>query len=328
MKQLRNFSKAFVKGRNRTIAILNGIFGDSLEKHQSSFSTKMKIYAGNKPLVLTKKALSEAGLPINGKICFLAHGMCGSEKGWNFKEDPSLNYGSLLEKDTGLAPLFLRYNSGLHISENGKRLSEMLEKLVLHYPTQVSELVLVGHSMGGLVFRSACYYGEKEKKRWVRLVKKVFYLGSPHLGNHFELLGKITTSVLSLIPNPITKALVTLGDLRSAGIKDLRHGYITDEDWSAEKANDLFYWHENKIPLLKTAKHYLICGTIAKNSDSKWGRLVGDGVVHPASATGKSLFTSSPIPFAKENCRTFSETSHIELQKSLRVYEQIRAWCE
>ena len=327
MKRIKKISKTLAKARYRALVIFNGIFGDSLEKHQSSFSIQMRIYGKNKPLTLSKKKLNEAGLPRSGKICLLAHGMCGSEKGWNFKEDPSRNYGSLLEKDKGFTPLFLRYNSGLHISENGKRLSDLLEQLVLYYPVKITELVLVGHSMGGLVFRSACYYGEKEQKSWVKQVKKIFYLGSPHLGNHFELLGKITTSILSLIPNPITKAIVKLGDLRSAGIKDLRHGYITEEEWSSENADKLFYWHENKTPLLKSAKHFLICGTIAKDADSKWGRILGDGVVHPSSATGRSLFTSSPIPFVKDHCKTFAGTSHIELQKSLRVYEQILAWC-
>lgn len=312
----------------RTLSILNGVFGDSLEKKRLKLATKMKLYLHGRALTLTKKSLLNIESPKNGKICILAHGICDSEKGWNFKEKSLTNYGSLLEQDKCFTPLFLRYNSGLHISTNGKRLSNLLEKLVDHYPTKVSELILIGHSMGGLLFRSACYYGEKDNKKWVKLVRKVFYLGSPHLGTHFELLGKLTTSALDLIPNPLTKAIVFLGNLRSAGIKDLRHGYIIDEDWKHKNAESLFYWHENKTPLLKSAEHYLICGTLAKNIDSTWGRLLGDGLVHPASATGKSLFTSSPIPFLKEHCKIISETSHVGLQKSMRVYEQIREWCE
>ncbi len=310
------------------LSVVNGVIGDSLEKSKIGIAIKMRLYSTNQPLILTKKSLSKMKLPDSGKICILAHGSCGSEKGWNFKDNTFSNYGSLLEKDRGFTPFFLRYNSGLHISTNGKRLSNSLEKLVRHYPTKVSELVLVGHSMGGLLFRSACYYGQKNKKRWVKLVRKIFYIASPHLGTHFEKLGKLTTALLNLIPNPITKAIVSLGDLRSAGIKDLRHGYIIDEDWRKKNADNLFYWHENRTPLLKKVNHYLICGTLSKVADSKMGRLFGDGLVHPASGTGRGLISSNNIPFLKHHCKIISGISHAHLQRSRRVYEQIREWCD
>lgn len=324
MKRIQYLVTSFSKKAEPFISVVNGVIGDSLNKYRMSLAIRMKLYFQEKPLLLSKESLNK--IPSSSKICILAHGSCGSERGWNFKDNSS-NYGSLLERERGFTPLFLRYNSGLHISTNGKRLSNLLEKLILNSSTKISELILVGHSMGGLLFRSACYYGEKEKKKWVKLVRKIFYIGSPHLGTHFEKLGKLATSFLNIIPNPITKAIVLLGDLRSDGIKDLRHGYIVDEDWQHKNAESLFYWHENKTPLLKNAHHYLICGTLSKNTDSTWGRLVGDGLVHPASATGKSLFTSSPIPFLKEHCKIISETSHVSLQKSMRVYEQIREWC-
>ena len=315
------------RGTQHTLFVLNGVLGDTLEKNKTGLAVKMALYNTHGPLNLTKKSLSQCNLPLTGNICILAHGSCGSEKGWGFKGNKSTNYGSLLQKDFDFTPFFLRYNSGLHISTNGKRLSNLLEKFVLSYPTQINKIILLGHSMGGLLFRSACYYGQKENKTWVGMIKKIFYLGTPHLGTHLEKLGKLTTTILNQIPNPITKMIVTLGDLRSAGVKDLRHGYLTDEDWKGKNADKFFYWHQHKTPLLKKVDHYLICGTISKVAGSKMGRWFGDGLVHPASGTGSSLFPANAIPFLKKHCKIIPGISHHRLQTSKQVYQQIKVWC-
>lgn len=312
----------------RLQCVLNGVIGDTLEASKIGFAINMTLYAAGKPLTVTKKILSEIALPDTGKICILAHGSCGSEQGWGFKGNSSINYGSLLQNDFGFTPFFLRYNSGLHISTNGKRLSNLLEKFFRCYPKKVSEVILVGHSMGGLVFRSACHYGQKEKKAWVKHVRKIFYLGSPHLGTHLEKMGKLTTTILNLFPNPITKAIVLLGDLRSAGIKDLRHGYLTDQDWQKETSDHLLYWHQNKTPLLEKTDHYLICGTLSKVTGSKMGRWFGDGMVPLTSSTGRGLFASSSIPFLEDHCKIIPGISHAHLQRSQRVYQQIMGWCD
>ncbi len=327
MKRIQKFITSFSKVKERTLCVLNGVMGDSLKENKIGFAIKMTLHASAGPLTVTKRSLSKMRPPGTGKICILAHGSCGSEKGWGFKDDASINYGSLLQKDFGLTPFFLRYNSGLHISTNGKQLSDLLEKFIRCYPKKVSEVFLIGHSMGGLVFRSACHYGQKEKRAWVKRVKKIFYLGSPHLGTHLEKIGKLTTTILNRIPNPITRIIVLLGDMRSAGVKDLRHGYLTDQDWQGKNADHLFYWHRNTIPLLKKADHYLICGTLSKVAGSTMGRLFGDGLVHPASGTGRGLFSSSAIPFLEDHCKILPGISHSHLQRSQQVYEQIRNWC-
>jgi triacylglycerol lipase len=321
-----DFLASLADDQTRYQVVLNGVIGDLLAKHKSRMAIGMAFYSDGDPLLIAKPALKKTDLPKSGKICILAHGSCNSERDWRFQNDVSLDYGKLLQKDLGHTPFYLRYNSGLHISTNGKRLSSLLEKLVNHYPTKVTEIMLLGHSMGGLVFRSACYYGKKEKKKWVRLVKKIFYLGSPHFGTHFEKFGKLTSTILRLIPTIPTNAIAAFIDLRSAGIKDLRHGYITHQDWQKKNADDLFYVHQNKTPLLKTAEHYLVCGTISKKLDSKVGRLFGDGMVHPGSGTGQGLLPSSRIAFPKDHCKVFPGISHYNLLKSQQVYQQIKSW--
>ncbi|MBI2339241.1 MAG: alpha/beta hydrolase [Deltaproteobacteria bacterium] len=310
------------------LSIVNGIVGDTFERKKSPFAIPMEFYAEGKPLPLTKAALAGMNLPQTGKISILMHGSCASQTSWGFKGNPSKNYGLLLKKDAGFTPFFVRYNSGLHISTNGKRLSDLLERLIRNYPVEVTDIVLIGHSMGGLIYRSACHYGEMGKKKWVRLIRKIFYLGSPHLGTHFEKFGKLTTAILQRIPNPATRALARFIDLRSDGIKDMRHGYIIDDDWNHGHSEKLFYLHQNKIPLLKSADHYLICSTLSKRADSIMGRFFGDGLVHPGSGIGRGLFSGSNIPFPKKHCKILPGLSHHNLQKSPRVYRQIRAWCE
>ena len=308
------------------LCILNGVIGDLLETQKSRLSIPMAFYPkGPRSAGSEGKRLSV--LAEGGKICVLAHGSCTSEKDWSFRGDPSKDYGSLLRADLGFQPLYLRYNSGLHISTNGKRFSDLLEKMILRSPKKVTEIVLLGHSMGGLIFRSACYYGKKEKKKWVGLVKKIFYVGSPHWGTHFEKFGKLTTTILRLIPTLPTKAISALIEHRSAGIKDLRHGYLIDEDWQGQGADDLFYIHKNKVPLLETAEHYLICSTLSKSLNSRAGRLFGDGMVHPGSGTGNGLFPSSRIGFREDHCKIFPGVSHYNLLKTMKVYRQIRVWC-
>lgn len=310
----------------RCLGALNGVIGNRLDAKRGGLAVKMTLYFKNRPLTLTKKSLSTAGLPNSGRICILAHGSCASEEDWRFPNHPTTNYGSLLQSELGLSPFFLRYNSGLHISANGKHLSRLLERFILNYPVPVTEIVLIGHSMGGLVYRSACHYGKKSGKNWTRRVKKIFYLGTPHLGSYLEKLGKLVTSVLDIIPNPVTKAIVLLGDLRSDGIKDLRHGYLTEQDWKHQRADHLFYYPINKTPLLEGADHYLICGSLLKNPDSKLARFFGDGVVPTASGTGQGLLRSSAIPFLAGHCRVFPNTSHYQLVHSRPVYQQIKNW--
>lgn len=309
------------------LSVLNGIIGDRLEGQDSRYAIPMALYAGVERLPVSGSSLDQLALASKGRISVLAHGSCSSEKDWSFGRAPLTDYGSLLQADGAYVPFYLRYNSGLHISTNGKRCSDLLEDLVRRYPLQVKEIILIGHSMGGLIFRSACYYGTREHRRWVKLVGRIFYLGSPHFGTHFEKFGKLTTTILHLIPTIPTKAIAALIELRSAGIKDLRHGYLIDQDWEDENADDLFYVHQNKIPLLKTANHYLICGTLSKAADSRIGRLFGDGMVHPGSGTGRGLLPKSRIPFPEDHCRIFPGISHYNLLKSRKVYRQIRAWC-
>lgn len=302
--------QALLERQPRYLSILNGIVGDTLAKHKSRLAIPMSLRGD-----------------IRGdKVCVLVHGLCDSETTWSFPEDPARDYGSLLREHLGYAPLYLRYNSGLHISTNGRRLAQLLAEKCASEGASVREWTFIGHSMGGLVVRSACHYAKKARAPWIQRVKKIFLLGAPHRGTDLEKLGNLTSSILRVIPNPVTMGLAALGNLRSAGIKDLRFGYLLDEDWKGRHADELWRDNSHPVPLLEGVSHYQIAATLAKKSDHFLAHYFGDGLVPSRSAAGRSFRKSKTIPFSPEHFKVLKGLSHSELAHHDEVYEQLRAW--
>jgi len=99
------------------------------------------------------------------------------------------DHGAALARDLGYTPLYLHYNTGLHISTNGRAFADLLQMLVAEWPAPLEELVIIGHSMGGLVSRSACYYGAFNGHDWLRHLRKLIFLGTPHHGTPMERTG-------------------------------------------------------------------------------------------------------------------------------------------
>ncbi len=295
----------------RCQAVLNGILGDTLEAKNSRWAIPMKLL----------------GEVRGGKLCIFVHGLCDSETAWRFSGDSNQTYGSLLDEELGYSPLYLRYNSGLHISTNGRRLAGLLREVFAKHSGSIKEIILVGHSMGGLVVRSACHYGRKARAAWVKRVRKIFLLGVPHLGTDWEKLGNLTSTILKNIPNPFTRGIAGLGNRRSAGIKDLRFGFLLDEDWQGRDCDSLWGDHRHHVPLLQGVDYYLIAAALAKQSENFLARYFGDGLVSSRSARGHSLLKSKTLPFTPANFRVIKGLSHTGLARHPLVYEQIKAWC-
>jgi len=174
---------AAAPGLGATLAsIVNGCFGDYLSQRDNGLAIDMAFYQHNRPLALTPEALRDAFPAPTGKLCVLLHGLCCHEGSWDYPDSPVRSYGSALQADLGFTPLFLRYNTGLPIPYNGKALDTLLEQLLTAYPLPVEELVLLGHSMGGLVLRGACHFGAERGAAWVGKVSRIFYIGTPHEG--------------------------------------------------------------------------------------------------------------------------------------------------
>ena len=198
------------------------------------------------------------------------------------------NYGVLLQRDLGYTPFYLRYNTGRHISENGRNLDQLMNELIAALPVAIDEIIFITHSMGGLVTRSACGYGLRHESAWIKKVRKLFYLGSPHLGAPLEKFGNAAAFVLKNFPRPYIKIIGDVINVRSSGIKDLRFGYVTDADWVGRDP-DLFLKNtKNSLPLMEGASHYVITGRLTKNPGHPVSRWLGDALVRTPSALGRA----------------------------------------
>jgi pimeloyl-ACP methyl ester carboxylesterase len=231
-------------------------------------------------------------------------------------------YGSRLARDLGCTPLYVRYNSGRHISENGRSLAELLESVVRAWPVEAGEIALIGHSMGGLVARSACHIAGGERLDWVRRVRHVVSLGSPHAGAPLEQAVHVTSAALHSLPE--TRPLAGFLRRRSAGIRDLRRGSLVDEDWRDCDPDALRAAACREVPLLEGATHCFVAATVTRSPQHPIGRLIGDWLVLVPSASGRSR--TRRIPFDVDKGMHVGGTGHLALLNHPEVYERLREW--
>src|SRR5438270_466390 len=206
-------------------------------------------------------------------------------------------YGTRLARDLGCTAVFVRYNTGRHISENGRSLAELLGELAAAWPVEIDQLALVGHSMGGLVCRSACYQAAEQDAEWVRHVGHVVSLGTPHMGAPLAQGVHYASAALHRVPE--TRPFARFLRRRSKGIRDLRHGSLVDEDWRDRDPDVLRAKACKEVPLLEGATHCFVAATIMENPKHPIARLLGDCLVLEPSASGRSR--TRRIPFEAEH---------------------------
>jgi triacylglycerol lipase len=313
------------------ISVLNGIIGDYLRDRQNGLAIEMAFYHHNRPLAITPESLCQAYPNPTGKLCILIHGLGCNEGVWAFRDavqkHPDISYGTLLQKELGYTPFFIRYNTGLPIAENGQGLATLLDELLGYYPTSVEDIVLIGHSMGGLILRSACHYGAQFQHGWVEKVKQAFYLGTPHHGADLEKLGHVAATVLQAVPNPITRLIGALLNLRSRGVKDLRFGNRLVEDLLDDSQDALGPNHPKHVPWLAHACHYLIVGALTADPQHPMTRLFGDTLVRLPPAPGHLPQQDVNNPPASINVKLFPQVHHLGLAHDWKVYQQIKLCC-
>lgn len=307
------------------IGALGGLIGDRLERSRSDLHQPPSLRIDGEPVELDAASLQAAFPDATGRIVVFLHGLMGTEFYWELgAAHPDDTYGARLAADLGCTPVFVRYNSGLHVSENGRSVAAMLEQLIGAWPVEVLDVALVGHSMGGLVARSACHHGSESGHRWTARVGHVVSLGTPHLGAPLEQGAHVAAAALSAIPE--TRMLGSLLRRRSAGIRDLRHGSLVDEDWRGRDPDALRAVACKEVPLLEGAMHCFISATITRSPRHPLGRLLGDTLVLVPSATGRGR--TRRIPFKPEHGHHVSSAHHLALLSHPDVYERLRAWLE
>ncbi len=303
-------------------AVLNGVIGDYLEKHENPLKIAMQFRHEAQALSLNSKSLKKAYPTLHGKILVMVHGSSMNDLQWTRKAH---NHGAALAKELQKTPVYLYYNSGLHVSTNGQNFSNLLEALLQNYPVPVEEICILAHSMGGLVSRSAMHYAQKQQKSWIKHLKKIVFLGTPHHGASLEQAGNYVDVILEA--TAYTKPFARLGKIRSAGVTDLRYGNLVDEDWQDADRFEMKHDQRQHIPLPEGVECHSIAGVSGKGStkplSSQW---LGDNLVSVKSAFGQHKNPSKNLHFKKENTWIAYECNHFDLLSNPEVYHRIRQW--
>lgn len=294
--------------RDAFVSAINGVYGDHLVNTDNPLAIEMNLRHEGAPLNLEQPdavASSSAG-----KVLLMVHGLGLNDEHWT---RDGHNHGEALATDLGYTPLYLRYNTGLHIADNGRALAGMLESVLRDWPFPVSELAIVGHSMGGLVARSACHHGHLAGHNWLQHLRKLVSIGTPHHGAPLERGGSWFEYAMDL--SPYAAPFTRIAKKRSAGITDLRHGSITDT------AQDF-------VPLPTDVECYAMAAKLGKKQSRMHERLIGDGLVPLDSALGQHKDPACTLVFPKDHQWVGFETGHLELLSHPGVYAQLRDWLE
>jgi len=308
--------------REALLAALNGVMGDRLLASHNPLATPMTLrYQG---AALNWQGSSQRP-EASGKVLLLIHGLCMNDLQWQARhQGQAVNHASLLQSELGYTPVYLRYNSGLHTSQNGRELARQLEQLARHWPTPIEELTVLAHSMGGLLTRSACHYAKEEGLRWPAHLRNIVFLGTPHHGAPLERAGNWVDVLLG--STPYSRPFARLAQLRSAGITDLRHGHLLDVDW---QGHDRFRRRPDRrqpVPLPEGVACYAMGATLAGKRSLLAERLTGDGLVPLRSALGQHDDAARTLGFAKTSQSVCYRTNHMELLSSPQVSLQLLQW--
>ena len=299
--------------RDALVAALNGVLGDHLLRSGNPLALPMQLRQGGQRLVP-----ASLGPTAPGRILLLVHGLCMHDGGWRRNGH---DHGALLAQALGAAPVYAWYNSGQHISDNGRDLADVLQQLLQDWPVPVQDLLIVGHSMGGLVARSALHQAAAAGQTWPERLSKLVFLGTPHHGAPLERAGNWLHRVMDL--SPYVAPFTRLSRLRSEGITDLRHGNLLQSDWQGASRFD----HRDlrtPVPLPAGVDCYAIASTAGEAGSV--GSMAGDGLVMVESALGKHKRSALNLGLDKAHTWVGHGIHHLDLLSDPAVYRRLLGW--
>lgn len=220
--------------------------------------------------------------PVFGKsrpidIALLVHGLLVDEQNWTLGSSP---FPDQIRKYLGWAPVMVRYNSGQHIWKNGALLADRIVELYDTFGPRLGRIRIIGHSMGGLVSRSAVEHLRRRNHSALNHIDRLFLLATPNHGADLERLGhafeyllstaeeapktaagmfrrvirrggakvglkfEVVTAaaeMVSVITGMPFRSILSVVAARSDGMRDVRFGYMTrEESESAAHDHDRF----------------------------------------------------------------------------------------
>jgi hypothetical protein len=299
---------------------LNGVAGHHLDAAANPLAIRMALCSGGRALDLERSALRRTFPAAGPRLLVLVHGLCMNDRQWLRRGH---DHGAALAAELGYTPLYLRYNTGLHVSQNGRALAHLLERLLAQWPVPAAELTLLGHSMGGLVARSALRSAGRAGLRWPAALRGLVFLGTPHAGSPLERAGNRLQRALAA--TRYTAPLARVGGLRSAGITDLRFGSVADTDW---RGADRFAAGHAPAPraddLVAGRDCYTVAASLGRAPRDLRDRVLGDGLVPVRSALGRSAGEGLEVDPARE--WVAYGRGHLDLLNDPEVYRRIRGW--
>jgi hypothetical protein len=309
--------------RQAVLAALNGVMGDRLAASKNSLATRMTLrYRG--------EAIDASRMPqkseVTSKVLLLIHGLCMNDLQWQGLHDGQVvDHGAALALACGYTPVYLRYNSGLHISQNGRELAAQLDQLAAHWPVPIEALDAVAHSMGGLVMRSAVNVAQgNSTSPWLPHLNRFVFLGTPHHGAPLERAGNWLDILLG--STPYSKPFAKLAQLRSAGITDLRYGHLVDADWQGRDRFRRTPDQREHVPLPAGVACYAVAASKAAKRSALADRLIGDGLVPLRSALGQHDESQRCLAFNKDKQCIFYLMNHMQLLSSPEVTKRLMTW--
>ncbi len=296
--------------RDRALAVLNGVLGDHLEATSNPLALGMELRYAGTALVNDPMHLAAQFPDACPRVAIFLHGLCMSDHHWTPADDghERADLPRLVHETAGFLPLHVYYNSGRTIVSNGQALAEQLEALVRYWPVPIAELALIGHSMGGLVARSALHHAELNGHSWPGQTQRLITLGSPHLGAPLERIGDKVDRALTL--TPFSAPFARLGAIRSAGITDLRFGHLTQPD--------------ERLLQPRHVRVHAVAATLADDARALKSRTIGDGLVPVSSALGRHRDPEQRLP--THRTAVVPRTGHLELLHHPAVARHLGDW--
>lgn len=293
--------------REHIQSAVNGVLGDHLASSGNPLAITMQIRKNGSTLNLNREALTSYLPEASGRILLLVHGLCMNDRQWSRRrsDGSSHDHGLALQAAHGHTAVYLHYNTGLNISDNGRKLSDMLEDLLEAWPVEIEELVILAHSMGGLVARSAHQHAENTGHAWPNHARKYVFLGTPHHGAPLERGGHWFDLILGA--TPFAAPFAKIGKIRSAGITDLRHGGISAEGIGLP-------------PLPEGVECFAVAGTTGPQGNMLRNKILGDGLVPVESALGLHDDPQHELCFPAENRIIAHAVNHMQLLSDEAVY--------
>ncbi|MFW0789093.1 esterase/lipase family protein [Gordonia sp. CPCC 205333] len=303
------------------IGIINGLIGDTLDESGSPLAADpMAIRVAGTVVSPSRAELHRAFPDASGHLVVFLHGLVETEYAWRLGGAPT--YAQRLNSDLDTTAIEVRYNTGRHISANGRALSYLLAATVRNWPVPVTGITLIGHSMGGLVARSAAHHASRAGMDWTKSTSLTVSLGTPHHGAPLEQLAHVGSSLLTRMPE--TAPFGRLLRRRSAGIRDLRQGSLVDEDWHGRDADSLARAAATEVPLLANAMHCFVSASVGTSRRNPLGYLIGDGLVLRGSASGRTR--ARRVGFGDAAGFHLPGAHHMSLLNNDDVYEQLKTW--